>query len=165
MVDSTTPKSTDRNSVISLEEDINIDGCLVHDHIIDADDNNYMSPEVHSLESKIIPKNSHLNDDLEHFWRNKDLILKDSKIPEIKGTKNRSLYSSSNSVSDIQNLAYFLPFDDGTSRYIKEKMNCVVNLVKNNLESNAQQIPNSAEINESVSITNESPTPNIISKK
>lgn len=83
---------------INLDE-INIDnqltsmsalGCKHADHVVDTKHFPYLTPEI-STNTDISEKEIRLcfEEDLECFWRNKDLILKISDIPKLKTGHNK----------------------------------------------------------------------------
>ena len=89
------------------------DGWCYRDHIIDTSDHNYLSPEFHHGGDKNSWSLDQLyQDDLEHFWRNKDLILKESKIPDIKSTPISQIFELNDSNDENSEI-----FIDLKSRY------------------------------------------------
>lgn len=56
----------------------------MRDHIIDLDDKNYLSPSSDFKRDRSKNRNIiSFQEDLEHFKRNENIILKISKIPDV----------------------------------------------------------------------------------
>ena len=99
-------------------------GCELVDHMIDINDKNYLTPIVD-------PTKDHIKnwgkiwfiEDLEHFWRNKDIILKQSKIPDV--TSVSRLHSLDREESDNEADEVFIETE---SRYLKEKLREATNV-------------------------------------
>ena len=96
---------------------ISSNGWWTWDHVVDTEDADYLSPEINSNEFTIKQNIACLyREDLDHYWRNIEIILKDSKMPEIKPTQKSSNLEFDDYVEDEDE-----PFSERKSRYIKEK--------------------------------------------
>lgn len=94
------------------ENNKNYDGWWYRDHIAEVNDEAYLSPEINPQVSKEASLSQQYQEDLEHFWRNRDLIWRDSKTPEVKSSLIRQSFEEND--SDDENSEVFIEY---TSKY------------------------------------------------
>lgn len=88
-------------------------GCQVSDHVIETDDKNYLTFTSDSKKDKIKSwPFICFSEDLEHFWRNKDLILKESKLPDVTTIAKIQNFEVDESFEEVEDI-----FIDAKSRY------------------------------------------------
>lgn len=108
----TTPRQDD------LEKTQTLNGWSVCDHVVDAENLDSFLPDNQLNISSKTQLIESLKEDLEYYWRNIELIWKESKMPEIKSSAKTFHFEFDGSEDEADE-----PFSEIKSRYIKEKSN------------------------------------------
>ena len=107
-------------------------GCQGRDHEIDLEDREYLSPDQETQKEKDPNwKIKSFQEDLAHFNRNKEIILKVSDIPDVRSIAKLPNTNFEDNFEELDDI--FIEFK---SRYIREKSQKVVSEKLMKLDSN-----------------------------